>query len=103
MFGYELPAPEGARGSRLINADLMKTVKEQPRFIPLATVPLQEGEHAAEVLREAHDQGFRGAMIGTQPNGRGGVLDDDSLVPFWKAANDVGSIIFIHPVFDSGD
>ncbi len=35
-------------------------------------------------------------MIGTQPKGRGGVLDDPSLLPFWQAANELGSIIFIH-------
>ena len=42
-------------------------------------------------------------MIGTQPMGRGGVLDDPSLLPFWEAANGLGSVIFIHPVFESGD
>ena len=44
-----------------------------------------------------------GAMIGTQPKGRGGVLDDPSLLPFWEAANGLGSVIFIHPVFESGE
>ena len=77
--------------------------REQPRFVPLATVPLQAGARAAEVLREAHAQGFKGAMIGTQPKGRGGVLDDPSLLPFWQAADELGSIIFVHPVFESGD
>jgi len=103
MFAYEIPAEEGLRWSRLINTHLAKIAKEQPRFIPLATVPLQDGARAAEVLKEAHAQGFKGAMIGTQPKGRGGVLDDPSLLPFWQAANDLGSIIFIHPVFESGD
>ena len=103
MFAYEIPAEEGLRWSRLINTHLARIAKEQPRFIPLATVPLQDGARAAEVLREAHAQGFKGAMIGTQPKGRGGVLDDPSLSPFWQAANDLGSIIFIHPVFESGD
>src|ERR1700759_4707110 len=103
MFGYEIPIEEGLRWSRLINTHLSKLAKEQPRFIPLATVPLQDGARAAEVLKEAHAQGFKGAMIGTQPKGRGGVLDDPSLLPFWQAANDLGSIIFIHPVFESGD
>ena len=103
MFGYEIPAEEGLRWSRLINTHLAKIAKEQPRFIPLATVPLQDGARAAEVLREAHSRGFRGAMIGTQPKGCGGVLDDPSLLPFWEAANSLGSIIFIHPVFESGD
>jgi len=103
MFGYEIPAEEGLRWSRLINKHLSRIAKEQPRFIPLATVPLQDGARAAEVLKEAHDQGFKGAMIGTQPKGRGGVLDDPSLLPFWEAANGLGSIVFIHPVFESGD
>ncbi|WP_213771587.1 amidohydrolase family protein [Bradyrhizobium sp. dw_78] len=103
MFGYEIPAEEGLRWSRLINTYLAKTAKEQPRFIPLATVPLQDGARAAEVLKEAHGQGFKGAMIGTQPKGKGGVLDDPSLLPFWQAANELGSVIFIHPVFESGD
>ena len=103
MFGNELPAEEGTRWARLINTHLAAAAKEQPRFIPLATVPLQDGARAAEVLKEAHGQGFKGAMIGTQPKGRGGVLDDPSLQPFWETANNLGSLIFIHPVFESGD
>jgi aminocarboxymuconate-semialdehyde decarboxylase len=103
MFGYEIPAEEGVRWSRLINSHLAKFAKDQPRFIPLATVPLQDGARAAEVLKEAHAEGFKGAMIGTQPKGKGGVLDDPSLLPFWEAANSLGSIVFIHPVFESGD
>jgi aminocarboxymuconate-semialdehyde decarboxylase len=103
MFAYEIPIEEGLRWSRLINTHLAKLAKEQPRFTPLATVPLQDGARAAEVLKEAHSQGFKGAMIGTQPKGRGGVLDDPSLLPFWETANSLGSIIFIHPVFESGD
>src|ERR1700745_356265 len=86
-----------------ITTHLTRLAREQPRFVPLATVPLQDGARAAEVLKEAHSQGFKGAMIGTQPKGRGGVLDDPSLLPFWKTANSLGSIIFIHPVFESGD
>jgi aminocarboxymuconate-semialdehyde decarboxylase len=103
MFGNELPAEEGTRWSRLINTHLLQASTEQPRFVPLAAVPLQDGASAAEVLKEAHSQGFRGAMIGTQPKGKGGVLDDPSLLPFWEAANSLGSIVFIHPVFESGD
>lgn len=103
MFAYEIPIEEGLRWSRLINTHLAKLAKEQPRFIPLATVPLQDGARAAEVLKEAHSQGFKGAMIGTQPKGKGGVLDDPSLLPFWETANSLGSVIFIHPVFESGD
>jgi aminocarboxymuconate-semialdehyde decarboxylase len=103
MFAYEVPAEEGAKWSRLINAHLAQTAESEPRFLALATVPMQDGARAAEVLREAHAAGFKGAMIGTQPKGKGGVLDDASLKPFWDAANELGSVIFIHPVFESGD
>lgn len=103
MFGNELPAEEGMRWAELINSELLSVAKAEPRFIPLATVPLQDGARAAAVLREAHAAGFRGAMIGTQPKGKGGVLDDASLDPFWTAAHELGSVIFIHPVFESGD
>lgn len=103
MFGNELPPEEGERWSRLANEHLASAATADPHFIPLASVPLQDGERAAAVLRDAHAAGFRGAMIGTQPKGVGGVLDDPSLDPFWMAANDLGSALFIHPVFESGD
>ncbi|MEP9350653.1 amidohydrolase family protein [Xanthobacter sp. KR7-225] len=103
MFGNELPAEEGAAWARLANAHLAAAAKAEPRFIPLASVPLQDGARAAEVLREAHAAGFRGAMIGTQPKGKGGVLDDPTLTPFWEAADELGAAVFIHPVFESGD
>jgi aminocarboxymuconate-semialdehyde decarboxylase len=103
MYANDIPAEEGAAWSRLINTHLMQAAKAEPRFIPLATVPLQDGKLAAAVLREAHAAGFKGVMIGTQPKGKGGVLDDPSLEPFWEAANELGSIVTAHPVFESGD
>ena len=98
-----LPAAEGERWSRLANEHLKALAEREPRLIPLATVPLQDGARAAEVLRAAHAAGFRGAMIGTQPKGVGGVLDDPALDPFWRAADELGAVLFIHPVFESGD
>ena len=83
-------AEEGAVGARLINSALLKASKAEPAFIPLATVPLQDGKPRPQVLEEAHRPGFKGVMIGTQPKGKGGVLDDPSLDPFWEAANELG-------------
>jgi aminocarboxymuconate-semialdehyde decarboxylase len=103
MFGNDLPAEEGVRWSQLMNEHLANAAASDTHFITLASVPLQDGARAAEVLREGHRGGFRGAMIGTQPKGVGGVLDDPSLDPFWKAADELGSVLFIHPVFESGD
>lgn len=103
IFGNQMPAEEGARWARMTNEHLLAAAKDEPRFVPLCCVPLQDGKLAAEVLREAHKNGFKGAMIGTQPKGVGGVLDDPDLDPFWEAAHELGSALFIHPVFESGD
>src|SRR5262249_23652681 len=103
MFGYELPAAEGEGGSRLIHGARRAAAKAAPRFVPLATVPLQDGSRAAAVLEAAMDAGFPGAMIGTLPRGVGSVLDDADLDPFWAAADARGAVVHIHPSFDAGD
>ena len=103
MFGNELPVDEGAGWARMINDTLWQAAAQQPRFVPLAALPMQDGAQAATVLREAHAMGYKGAMIGTQTKGAGGVLDDPSLDPFWQAADELGTVLFIHPVFESGD
>jgi len=103
MTGYEIPADEGRDWSRFLNEALLDLMKKTPELVTLATVPLQSGEAAAEVLREALVAGFSGAMIGTQPKGKGGVLDDEDLQPFWATASELGATIVIHPMYDCGD
>jgi aminocarboxymuconate-semialdehyde decarboxylase len=102
-FGYELPAAEGETWCRLINDAQLAAAKMQPRFVPLASVPLQDGARAATVLKSAIAAGFAGAMIGTLPRGIGSVLDAPDLDPFWKAADETGAVIHIHPAFDAGE
>ena len=72
-------------------------------LLPLATVPMQDGARAAAVLSEAVAAGFVGAMIGTQPKGDHGNLDDPGLDPFWAEAAALGVPIFVHPMFGSDD
>jgi aminocarboxymuconate-semialdehyde decarboxylase len=103
MFGYELPPPEGEAWSRTINDGLLAAAAAEPAIVPLASVPLQDGVRAAQVLTSAVADGFPGAMIGTLPRGIGSVLDAADLDPFWAAADDLGAAIHIHPSFDSGD
>jgi aminocarboxymuconate-semialdehyde decarboxylase len=102
-FGYELPAGEGLAWSRFYNDCLDEALSEQPRFTPLATVPLQHGGLAAEVLAEVRERGFGGVMIGTLPKGSAGNLDDPSLDPFWQAASDLEAAVFLHPMFLCGE
>ena len=104
IFGYELPAEEGALWAQMMNQELLKaTIDEKSKLTALACVPLQSGPLAAKVLHEAMDKGFPGVMIGTQPKGNGGNLDDPDLYPFWEAASERNAVIFIHPMYACGD
>ena len=103
MFGYELPGAEAEAWSRLANECLRAAAKAEPRFVPLATVPLGDGARAATVLKDAVKAGFAGCMIGTLPRGVGSRLDAADLDPFWQAADETGALIHIHPSFDAGD
>jgi aminocarboxymuconate-semialdehyde decarboxylase len=103
MFGYELPGPEAEAWACLANEVLLSASKEEPHFVPLATVPLGDGARAASVLKAAMAAGFAGAMIGTLPRGVGSTLDHTDLAPFWQAADDTAAFIHIHPSFDAGD
>src|SRR5450755_4803023 len=103
MFGYELPGAEAEAWSRLANDCLLAAAKAEPRFVPLATVPLGDGARAAGFLKTAIAAGFPGAMIGTLPRGVGSTLDAADLDPFWQAADETGALIHIHPSYDAGD
>lgn len=100
LEGYELPPEEGLAWSRFVNDCLRDQLADEPIFTPLASLPLQDGKLAALVLEEALEQGFGGAMIGTQPFGlRGGNLDAPELEPFWAAASSLEAAIYVHPMF----
>ena len=103
-FGYELPAAQGAAWSRFLNDCMWEQFRDERRFSPLATVPLQDGKLAAEVLEESMAKGFAGAMVGTLPHGEhGGNLDDPSLDPFWETASKLKAAIVMHPMFVCGE
>ena len=103
VYGYELPGEEGADWARFFNEHLTNDAATLAALTPLATVPLQDGELAARVLEEALDEGFKGAMIGTQPKGVGGNLDDPELDPFWEVASARRATLFLHPIYICGD
>ena len=103
VYGYELPGEEGADWARFLNEHLRRDADALVALTPLATVPLQNGALAARVLEEAIDAGFKGVMIGTQPKGVGGNLDDAELDPFWEIASARRATIFLHPMYICGD
>jgi aminocarboxymuconate-semialdehyde decarboxylase len=66
------------------------------RFLGLGTLALQHPELAAQQLDHALGSlGLKGVEISTSVNGQ--ELDADPLKPFWKKAEELNAIVFIHP------
>lgn len=66
------------------------------RFVAFASVALQFPELAAQQLEHAVKKlGLRGAAVGTSIPGK--EFSDPYLHPFWKKAEELGVLIFIHP------
>lgn len=66
------------------------------RFVGLGAVALQHPELAVEQMRSAvKNLDMRGFMITGSVNGM--ELSDPALHPFWAAAEELGTVIFIHP------
>lgn len=94
---YSASQPVAERLIEAQNRGLAQLVAAQPdRFTALATVALQHPELAAEQLREAfRTHRMRGASLGA-------TVGQDELAhrrfdPFWKAAEELQALIFIHP------
>ncbi len=80
-----------------INAEVAEVVREHPtRFSGLGTVPLHHPSQAVEVLSRAHGAGLSGVEIGTTAGDR--ELDHPDLREFFQAAEQLGMIIFVHPL-----
>ena len=79
------------------NQGLAALCKARPdRFVALATVALQHPDLAAEQLDIAFkDLGMRGASLGASVNGE--ELASPKFDPFWKKAEELNALIFIHP------
>jgi aminocarboxymuconate-semialdehyde decarboxylase len=82
--------------ARECNAEVAEMVDGHPeRFAGLATLPMQDpGSAIAELERVMGDLGLRGAVIGDHVAGRN--YDEPEFLPFFKAAEDLGAILFFH-------
>ncbi len=97
LFGYGMPAAEGARWHRLLNETLGETVQEHSdRLSGLASVPLQDGALAARELEHSIQQaGMVGGVIAANVDDVN--LGDAPLDEFWAAAVELDVPVFIHP------
>jgi len=97
IFGYELPAGEGADWAAVLTGAIAGLAAADSRLIPLGTVPLQDPGRAAVALTGQCEARFPGVMIATRAAGR--ELDDPVFTPFWEAADAAGAVVYLHPGF----
>lgn len=88
----------GREVARTINDGVASAVALHPdRLIGMGTVPLQAPELAvAELRRCVNELGFRGIEISSNVNGR--ELSDPEFRPFFAAAEELGVLVFLHPL-----
>jgi aminocarboxymuconate-semialdehyde decarboxylase len=97
MFSYWARPQDTLDLSRLLNDHLAGVVRTHPRrFVGLGTVPLQDTQLACrELERCVRELGLCGVQIGSNVNGKD--LGDRSLLPFFEAAQELGTAVFVHP------
>jgi aminocarboxymuconate-semialdehyde decarboxylase len=97
FFGYHLNTEEGSALARDVNDEIAGMTRQFPqRFAGLATLPMQDVKAAIEELERAVTRlGLKGAELDTQVNGA--QWDEPKFLPFFKAAESMGAVLFYHP------
>ena len=96
LFNYWIQPEHGLDWSRFLNDHLTEVCKKHPRFIGLGTVPMQDISLAIKEMERCKTElNMPGLQIGSNINGIN--LDDESLHPFYEAAEDLGVALMIHP------
>jgi aminocarboxymuconate-semialdehyde decarboxylase len=92
----EVSAALGVTIARLNNDALAAACARHPeRFVPLASVPLQDPPAAARELERVAHLGLRGVEI--PPNVCGQGLDEPQFEVFWEAAEALRLVVCMHP------
>jgi len=99
MFLYEIPAEVNVELAKLQNEEFARLKRDHPgKFAPLATVPLQDGQAAADELERAIKVlGLHGVATSTSLADKN--LDEESLEPFYAKLNELQVPWLIHPSF----
>ena len=98
QYFYFTDADTGRAAARAVNDGIAAAVAATPdRFVGMGTVPLQDVGLAVEEMRRCvRELDLRGIEISSNVNGVD--YHDERFRPFWAAAEDLGVLIFIHPL-----
>ena len=96
----EAPAP-AVTLAKQINDDFAEIKASKPRFTALATLPLNDPRASTAELDRAMTQlGFKGVMLFSNVNGT--ALSDECYWPMYEKANELGAVLYIHPIHPVG-
>lgn len=97
LFYYWAKPEHTHEWSKYINNHLAEVQSNHPkRFVGIGTLPMQDIKLAVEELtRCKHELNLPGVEIATNILGKN--LDDESFLPFYEAAENLGMCIFVHP------
>jgi aminocarboxymuconate-semialdehyde decarboxylase len=96
FYNYHLDAKIALATSRATNDEISSMTKTWPkRFAGLGTLPMQDVRAAITELERCMTQiGLKGVEINDHVNGR--TLEEPEFRPFWKAAEQLGALVFFH-------
>ena len=96
FYNYHLPVEVARATSTETNDEIAGMIRAWPdRFAGLGTLPMQDVKAAiAEMERCMTRLGLKGVEINDHVNGR--TLDEPEFRPFWKAAQELGALVFFH-------
>jgi aminocarboxymuconate-semialdehyde decarboxylase len=96
FYKYDQDVATTTTIARACNDEVHQMTVDYPdRFDGLATLPMQDIKAAIDELERGVMQlGLKGAMINDHINGR--TFDEPEFLPFWKEAEQMGAVIFIH-------
>jgi aminocarboxymuconate-semialdehyde decarboxylase len=95
--GYQYPSDIGQRVTTVINDALEDIARDYDgRFVVMGNVPLQDVDAS---IAELEKRRLPSVQILSNVNGRN--LDDPAFLPFFKAAERLGTFIFVHPAESS--
>jgi aminocarboxymuconate-semialdehyde decarboxylase len=96
FYNYHLDAKVAAATSKATNDEIGEMIRAWPqRFAGLGTLPMQDVQAAiAEMERCMTQVGLKGVEINDHVLGR--TFDEPEFRPFWKAAEQLGALVFFH-------
>jgi len=101
LLSHWLPAELADHVARIMNDHILEMVDRAPgKFRGIGMVPMQDVELATKRLDDIKRQGLHGVEIGTHIDGV--PLGDPKLSQFYARAEELGLLVFVHPLHPAG-